>query len=418
MINYRITKRQARLFLLEHQGLGASRLHGGKQSIVDYIRRVGCIQYDPLSIAGHNHELVLQARIPGFTPELVQELLYKDRLLIDGWDKNMSIYSTEDWPNFTRSRNKALHRYEGNPEIMATVQKVRSELAARGPLSSIDLEGKDKVNWAWAPARVSRAAMESMYFWGETVIHHRVHTRRFYDFAAKLLPETLLEARDPNPGEDQFVEWYVLRRIGSIGLLWNRSGDGWLGISEFKSKERTSAIQRLLEQDKLREVRVEDIKLPLYIRTTDAPVLEEIILNYPDDEIYVEVQYAAALAPLDNLIWERELISQLFGFQYRWEVYKPVIDREYGYYILPLLVGDRFVARFEPIFDKKSRTLHIQNWWWEAGVSLTPELSTALRGAISSLITCLKAESVQFRPEILSASQLHMLADSLDALSK
>jgi uncharacterized protein YcaQ len=364
LINYLISKPQARLFLLRHQHLSPSTLQGSKQSIYDYIRHVGCIQYDPLSITGHNHELVLQARIPGFTPDLVQELLYQDRLLVDGWDKNMSIYCTEDW--------------------------------------------------AWAPARLSRAARESMYFWGEIVVHHRVHTRRYYDFSAKLLPESILNQQDPNQTEDQYYDWYVLRRIGSIGLQWNRSGDGWLGINGLKSKERTAAIQRLLHTDKIREVNVEGIKLPFYIRTMDTPVLEALLQDTNEQsEDCLSTFSAAAIAPLDNLLWDRELIKQLFNFEYRWEVYKPAAERQFGYYVLPLLYGDRFVARFEPVMDKKTGILTIINWWWEPEETLTPELTAALKEALISLARCVRAHSVQFLPEVVTRAGLQELVLSV-----
>lgn len=179
MITYTLSKRQARLFLLEHQRLVPGGLPGGKQSIVEYVRHVGCIQYDPLSVAGHNHELVLQARVPGFVPGLANELLYTDRALFDGWDKNMSIYCTEDWPYFRRLRERALERQQGNELLQKTIEQVREALIQRGPLSSLDLEGKEKMDWAWAPARITRAALETMYFRGEVSVHHRVHTRRY-----------------------------------------------------------------------------------------------------------------------------------------------------------------------------------------------------------------------------------------------
>lgn len=410
MLTYNLTKKQARLFLLSHQKLTAGAIPSGKLSIYDYVRHVGCIQYDPLNIAGHNHELVLQARIPGFTPKLVQELLYEDRLLVDGWDKNMSIYCTEDWPYFKRRRTVAASHHQANEPVMVAVAQVREELQKRGPLSSLDLDGKEKVDWAWAPTRLSRAAMESMYFWGEIVVHHRVHTRRYYDFAERLLPSELLSSADPNVTEEQFHDWYVLRRIGSIGLLWNKSGDGWLGISGLKSKERAAAIQRLLEKDSLRKVWVEGIKVPLYIRSIDAPTLESVILQ-ESEEIGLQPRdsFAAVLAPLDNLLWERELVRQLFGFHYRWEVYKPAIEREYGYYVLPILYNDRFVGRFEPVMDKKSQTLNINNWWWEPGESLTPEMIPALGEALTALSRCVRASSVHFRPEVVTACGLEGL---------
>jgi uncharacterized protein YcaQ len=412
MKSYVLTNRQARLFLLRHQRLStAAALPPGKQSIYEYVRHVGCIQYDPLQIAGHNHELVLQSRIPGFTPELAQELLYKDRVLLDGWDKNMSIYCTEDWPYFHRRREMSASRLQENEVILAAVEGVREALQERGPLSSLDLQGKEKVDWSWAPARLSRAALESMYFGGELVVHHRVHTRRYYDFTARVLPEHLVLADDPNRTEEQYHDWYVLRRIGSIGLQWSKSGDGWLGMYNIKSKERSAAIERLLLTDSIREVRVDGIKLPLYVRTIDTTLLEAIMKETTSlgEDKEVRPTFAALLAPLDNLIWDRELISQLFGFHYRWEVYKPAAEREYGYYILPLLYEDRFIGRCEPVMDKKSGTLHIVKWWWEPDEELTYEMIPALKEAFSSLARCTRATSIQFAPEMVEACGLRRL---------
>lgn len=419
MTTYNLSKQQARLFLLRHQRLAGQRGTGGKQSIYDYVRHVGCIQYDPLSIAGHNHELVLQARIPGFVPEMANELLYQDRLLIDGWDKNMSIYCTEDWPYFQR-RREAAARHRHNEAMAAMVAHVREELESRGPLSSLDLESREKIDWAWAPARLSRAAMESMYFWGELSIHHRVHTRRYYDYTARLLPAELLSASDPNTTLEQHYDWYVLRRIGSIGLQWNRAGDGWLGIAGLKSKERTASIQRLLQSDQLREVQVEGIKLPLYVRTADAPVLEAVLQEDAVPEADAQLQpasgrtpSAALLAPLDNLLWDRELIRQLFGFHYRWEVYKPVHEREYGYYVLPLLYSDRFIARLEPVMNKKTGILDIVRWWWEPGEALEHGMLPALVQAFTALMRSTGADAVRFAPELVQACGLQELEAAL-----
>lgn len=416
MITYTLSKRQARLFLLQHQRLQAGGLPAGKESIYHFIRHVGCIQYDPLRIAGHNHELVLQARIPGFVPELATDLLYKDRVLIDGWDKNMSIYCTEDWPYFQRRREMAAEHYQANEALMAMVAQVREALVQRGPLSSLDLESKEKIKWAWAPARMSRAALESMYFWGEVTVHHRVHTRRYYDFTEKLLPASVLGIQDPNVTLEQHYDWYVLRRIGSIGLQWNKSGDGWLGIAGLKSKDRTAAIQRLLLNDGIREVRVDGIKLPLYIRTMDTPELEKLLKHQDtdDDNANVpEANFAAALAPLDNLLWDRELIRQLFGFQYRWEVYKPVSEREYGYYVLPLLYGDRFIARFEPVMDKKTGMLNIINWWWEPGEELTDRMVPVLANALTALSRCTGAKDIRFASGVSAACGIQPLEEAV-----
>jgi uncharacterized protein YcaQ len=194
-----ITKAQARRFMLSYHGLYGVRLLKGKKGILEYIGRAGCIQYDPLNIVGHNQELVLQSRIDGFKPALLQDLLYDERLLLDGWDKVMSIYLTSDWPYFSRYRASRLE-WLGSPDkpVVPFLPLVRNELERRGPLSSIDLEYDQAVRWPWGPTRVSRAALESMWFWGELIIHHKVNTRKYYDFASRYLPGELLDAPDPN----------------------------------------------------------------------------------------------------------------------------------------------------------------------------------------------------------------------------
>jgi uncharacterized protein YcaQ len=385
-----ITKRQARHLILAHQGLWPPYELEGKSGVLDYIRRVGCIQFDPLNIVSRNPELVLQARVADFRPTMLQELLYEDRMLLDGWDKNMSIYRVEDWPYFHRRRQAAVrNRGKSHERVKSILPPVRQAIEEQGPLSSIDLNFDQTVDWSWAPTRLARAALESMYFWGELIIHHKVHTRKVYDFAHRHLPGELLSASDPNQTEEQYQDWYVLRRIGSVGLLWNRSGDAWLGMPEIKSKERNRALTRLLRQGKVVEVCVEGIEPPLYMRSEDKGRLDHTL--DPDDP----PSRATIMAPLDNLLWDRRLAKELFDFEYRWEVYKPVAERRYGYYVLPILYGDRFVARFEPGRDKKSGTLIIKKWWWESGVIPSERMQSDLRQCFKRFLRYLGTDNFQ-----------------------
>jgi hypothetical protein len=403
-----ITKRQARRFILAHQSLWPTTKLQGKSGALEFIQRVGCIQFDPLNIVGRNPDLVLQARISDFRPAMLQELLYEDRKLLDGWDKNMSIYSVEDWPYFNRRREAARrHTGRSHDAIQSFLPKIRKAIEKQGPVSSIDLDFNQTVDWWWAPTRIARAVLESMYSWGELVIHHKVNTRKVYDFASHHLPEELLSAPDPNQTKEQFHDWYVHRRIGGMGLVLNKAGDAWLGISGFKSEERQAALSRLLHQGRVKELFVEGIGQPLFMRSKDGSTLEMVLdARVPSPKVSI-------LAPLDNLLWDRRFVEQLFGFSYVWEVYKPVAERRYGYYVLPILYGDRFVARFEPGRDKESGDLIIKQWWWESGVKQSKSMRLELIRCFKRFLKYLSADGLQMDGKVIERSDLEWLAEAI-----
>lgn len=226
--------------------------------------------------------------------------------------------------------------------------------------------------WDWADSRLARAVLDNMYLWGELVVHHRVHTRKIYDFAHKHLSKELLTAADPNKSEEQYQDWHILRRIRSVGMLWNRNAETWLGMSSVNGKQRTSAIARLLEQGKLNKIQIEGIKSPFYICTQDKRILNQALKKSDS------ARRAIVMAPLDNLLWDRQLLRDLFNFDYLWEVYVPAHKRRHGYYVLPILYGDLFVARFEPVRDKARGMMTIKNWWWEPGISPTKQMKSDL----------------------------------------
>ena len=120
---------------------------------------------------------------------------------------------------------------------------------------------------------------------------------------------------------------------------------------------------------------------------------------------------AAILAPLDNLLWDRRFIRRLFGFSYIWEVYKPVAEREYGYYVLPILYGDRFVARFEPGRDKRSGALVVKNWWWEEEVKPSAEMQAELQRCFRRFLSFLDAPALQIDAQLAARPDLRWLAE-------
>lgn len=379
MPDIHLTKPQARRFILLKQGLLGNHKFTGKEGILTYIKQAGCLQYDPIDVCGKNAELVLHSRVKGFTKSMLYDLLYKDRSLIDYFDKNLSILPAEDWKYFQRDRNNHRQWERSHAEIQSVRDRILKAISESGPLCSSDLDLPQKVDWYWSSTKLSRAALEHMYFTGELAIHHKKGTVKYYDLTENCLPKEITAAPDPYPDDHAHRKWRVLRRIGALGLLWNRASDAWLGIGGLKSQERTDIFTELTSENLITPITVEEISHPLYCLTEDIPVIDYIKTS---PRLKHRCEF---IAPLDNMMWDRNLIKALFGFDYKWEIYTPVSRRKYGYYVLPILCGETFAGRVEAVYDKKAQKLTVKNLWYEPTVKPTEKLKTKITAALNRL---------------------------------
>ena len=190
---HRITALQARRFMLLKQGLIGRRRFVGEDGALKYVRQAGSIQFDPIDVCGRSPEIALNSRVEGFAKPMLDSLLYKRRELIDYFDKNLCIMPADDFPYFERVR--AAHRAweRSSEEISMVRQRVRAEIASRGPLCAGDLDMNEKVNWYWSDTRLARAALEHMYFAGELAVHHKRGGVKYYDLIENCLPHAILE---------------------------------------------------------------------------------------------------------------------------------------------------------------------------------------------------------------------------------
>ena len=383
-----LTRAQARRFLLLKHGLLGAHRFAGKQGALDFVRQAGCIQFDPVDVCGKNAELTLQSRVKGFTKETLHALLYEDRLLVDYPDKNLSILPVEDWPYFARYRSRAREsgaRFEGMKELE---RFALSYIGEHGPVTSDTLPVEGNIRWHssihwsgnWAgETNAARAVLEQLYSAGELVIADKSGARKRYDLAARRIPREILSATEPLPDAFQHQMWRMLRRIGAVGLLWNRPSDAWLNIEGLSSERRNDAFARLQAEGKILPVQVEGIAQTLYCRAEDAPLLARAA----SDARFTP--RCEALAPLDCMLWDRKLIRALFDFEYTWEIYTPAAKRKYGHYVLPLLYGERFVGRVEAIADRKAGALIVRRVWLEDGVKETKALCAAIDRCMARL---------------------------------
>lgn len=386
----KITKKQARQFLIKYHGI--HKTMKSSEDILSFIKQVGCIQFDPVNVAGRNHDLVLQARVKGYRPEHIYKLLYEDRQLVDGLDKNMSIYPIEDWHYLKRLRDSVSNwRKIKRGEYVDAVEQVREIVRQKGPVSSKDLKMDKKIDWFWSKANVGKAVLETLYFHGELIVARKEKNLRYFDYTSKHIPEQIYTADDPNPSIADYHDWHLKRRINSIGLLWNKRSDALLGMIDFKTPERNSAYKRLLEKKEIVKVEIEGISTPFYTASENADQIES------SGNIRSQASF---IAPLDNLMWDRNLISTLFDFDYTWEIYKPAEKRQYGYYVLPVIYRDQFIARFEPKRQVKENRLTVKNWWWEPGVRKSDKMKREIQQSLEAFTEFLGMKELVIECEI------------------
>ena len=372
-----LTNLQARQFILLKQGLLGEHQFAGKQGALEYIRRAGCIQFDPVDLCGKNAELTLQSRVKGFKKPMLHDLLYRDRLLFDYPDKQLSIIPIEYWAHFSHLRDIAKANLDKHPEIAAHIPPVRAHIEENGAVCSDDfaLEGSTNwwsaINWS-AGGKLSRSVLEQMYASGDLIVHHKKGTRRYYDIAQRHIPAHILHGDNPLVDEFSRLKWQVLRRIGAVGLLWNRASDAFIGIGGLSVEARNQAVAALLAEGEIIETAVKGMKDKFYFCAGDAPLFERVTA---EDACRPRMEF---IAPLDPFMWDRRLIKAIFGFEYTWEIYTTPHKRKYGVYVLPMLYGNGFVGRVEAVCDRKAGTLAVKNIWCEDGVRETKKLAAAV----------------------------------------
>jgi uncharacterized protein YcaQ len=377
----RIDRRTARRFLVRRHLLGPPRaLPPEAESVMRVVSALGSLQFDPLEVAGRNHDLILLARIDGYRREWTEALLYGERRLFEAYNKQLSILPTTElpWYRITWDREHRRHHAETFPEHAEVVAELLERIREHGPMSSIDIDAHEAIDWYWRPTNRVRALLEALAEAGVLGIARRSGNRRYYDLVERLYPAELLAVR---PSEGEQLRHKLLSRYRGHGLLGTGGqAELWYGLRSHEvpsgadgppgaAETRRRLREALEEEGALIPVEVEGVRGLRYVVAQDASLLRATMAeggagcDGADDGL----GSVAFLAPLDPLVWDRDLLRSLFDFDYVWEVYVPPTRRRWGYYVLPILFGDRLVGRIEPRIDRKARSLRILGLWWEAG---------------------------------------------------
>lgn len=332
--------------------------------------RLRSVQFDPLAPVGCNHDLVLQARVPGYRIGDWQKIAYEDRLVYDGWDKMASLVPFEGWP--LRRHFYTVHRRRFEQRIFVdhkeAVEAILKELAERGPLMPKECEFQQRrEEWkgSWFGPSVTKQVLRALWHSGLIMTSGRRSGQHVYDLAERVVPLALRE--QPMLEPDDAVRELVMERHRAMGIL-RPSAPPEVWSTEVLTYGKREAMARLVQAGRLVPVEVEGVAAHAtseFLALLDQPGLEP------------QVKF---LAPLDQFLWDRKMIAHLFDFDYVWEVYVPESKRRWGYYVLPVLFGDALVARVE--FWCRDGILEIRQWHFEPGdpaPGFFPALESALQ---------------------------------------
>jgi len=361
----------ARRFILGKQGLWPGRRWRGIPGTEQAMREMEYLQLDPLQIIARSQDILLHSRVLDYTPGMWEEVAYQQRRFFD-WGGWLAVRPMDELPYW---RVVMRRERDGGPDYDPRIRKMgrdhadailemRAILRERGIVGNRDFEMASRTRMQSYRGRKD-SALALYYLWriGEVMTHHRENFERVYALTEAVAPAHLLRESDETEA-DRFL---FKKEVSFSGLSrLNRTQDSYFrGVPFSKVRQIREA---LLADGEIIEVQVEGWKAVHYALASDAGLLDDLSAGgVPEAWAPLEtttIEEVIFLAPLDP-VSARGRAKVLFGFDYVWEVYKPEHQRRFGYYTLPILWGDRLVARFDSKLDRTTNTFVILGLWLE-----------------------------------------------------
>jgi uncharacterized protein len=382
-----------RRLLLGAQGLlDDPRRKATADALYGLIERLGFVQIDSINVVERAQHLTLAARMQGYRPALLERLLERDRRLFEHWTHDAAAIPTLWYPHwhqrFERYRRRVLdhpwwrERVGENPQ--AVIEHVRARLRAEGPLMTKDFEderpeGTDTAWWGWKPAK---AALEYLWRTGEVAVARRVSFHKVYDLTERVLPQAHTA---PRPGPEEDVDWACRSALERLGVATPAEiAAFWRSVSLEEARDWGA---RAAARGEIVQVLAEGIDGAAPQRSYSLPDWEARAAALPAPPPRLRI-----LSPFDPILRDRARALRLFGFDYRFEAFVPAPQRRWGYYILPLLEGERLVGRLDPKLRRDEGVLEIRQVWWEPGVRLSKGRLAGLEAAMERLARLVGAE--------------------------
>lgn len=390
----------ARRFILGKQGLWPGRRWRGVKGTEKAMRAIEFLQLDPLQIIARSQDITLHSRVLDYKPEMWEKVTYRQRKFFD-WGDWLAVRPMDELPHWrlvmrrerdSDSRLRAIARDHAD-----AIVEMRAVLHERDVVSNRDFDMTTRIRTQSYRGRKD-SALALYYLWqtGEAMTHHRERFERVYALTEKVAPAHLIR----ESGEAETDRFLVKKEVSFGGLSRiSRTSDSYRRGQPDRAAKKM--LEAMLADGEVVEVQVEGWKQVHYAPGSDARMLRELSAGrIPKAWTPLETtttEEAVFLAPLDH-VSARGRAKVLFGFDYVWEVYKPAHQRKFGYYTLPVLWGDRLVARFDSKFDRMTDTFVILGLWLEDQVLGKDEaFADALARGFARFVTFLEARRMDAR---------------------
>ena len=393
-----ISATTARRLAITRQRLAGRSSKPNADGILDVVRDLGCLQLDPISVVAPSHQLVVFSRVGPYQRKHLDTLLWEERRLFEAWAHAASIVVTEHFPihrwimrryaagNWTYAARALAWMKSNDPLRRAILRQIRKE----GALPSRAFEDPSNISWrttGWNNGRNVGMMLFLLWRSGQLMVAGRQGGQKRWDLAERCIPEWTPQTRLSEPA---IVRWAAEISLRALGVAPARNINHHFVSGKYPNLP--SALRMLEKQGRIMPLRVKDTDRPWpgtwYVHSDDVPLLDRI-------EAGTWSPRTTLLSPFDNLIRDRARTRLMFGLDFKMEIYVPALERQYGYYVMPVLHEDRLVARVDPAFDRKSKRLSIR------AITIEPDCDDAsvagsTKDAIAQLATFIGASAIAY----------------------
>ena len=378
---------------LERQGLSQPPSRSlDKSGLLSLIDKMGFVQIDSIATVERAHHMILFSRNQTYRREHLQHLLEKDGELFEHWTHDASVIPSgffRYWKHRFRRREAVIgerwRKWQGE-NFDSAFEETYRRIVEDGPIMAREMKAQEHKSGGWWNWHPSKTALEYYWHTGKLAIAGRVNFQKIYDLTERVLPA---HHHEPEVSHEEFVDWACRGALERLGFA--TSGEiaaFWDLVTPQEAKEWVAA-----RRDELTEVVIETAN-------GSRPRAAHALAGFPENlgDIPEPPARIRVLSPFDPLLRDRNRAERLFDFSYRIEIFVPEPKRQYGYYVFPLIEGDRMIGRIDMKADRKAGTLDVRRLWLERGLRASRGRLEKLEAELLRVGRFAGAERLSFLP--------------------